>query len=1674
MAGWGSYAPGRVDCLMYGMPSSPAALTTAKPPEVRFSRLGRLLSEGLLLLVLALMVTPAGALSAGHSGVSGMLPDPVAHAGTLSTVQPAERILAPSGGGFGPSSHLIAHGLAGAPIAAGGTHVPLRVEPGAASSSDSALAATPSETSGASGGQVSMPSVGVEPRSAYVSPYSWSGINSTASAWVPPDPVIAVGPTYVMQVVNANYEFWTKDGSSSYGPYALTSFLPSGNSKLGDVQVLYDNMTQRWFMTVDDFTYGTVWICTSTSSDPTSSWYLLNLSVAPSGDYVDRPILGVSDYVLGVGGNVWTNGGSFVDAAWFVINKTMLENNAGYYWWIWTNPAYYAVHPVDDWTNAEAGTPGTQYFVSTNSGSTPFFLARETGGATASPPTLTEVNYAHAALTAPPDAIQPGTNAPYVSVALSGTQEMNAVWQNGLLWFDFDMGCTPVGDTQARSCVEYIEFSTTTNTILNDVTQDQAGFYVYYPAIATDWFGDAAVAVGYSSSSVYPSLTVMGRNYTYTSNADEFWYYARSGSAQDAYGTCTAAPSVCRYGDYFGAASDPSDPGLIWIEGEYEAPGAVWSTYISGVRVNPALVPAAFWNVSAAQTDVGHILMLNFTDQDTQCGAAQVRICSAVFPWQDGSSYSDLCDGNVPNWGGLHTWWNVWSPSHTYTATGNYTLGGPNSYIDTFGLNPCVINAAQYQGEASLPELQVHVHRDPVVGTPIASRYSLDVGQTVTFQDPPMYGGVQPAALYAWAQSSVNFGCAIVAGGISCTPTSPGTYTAFVDVKDSLGVYSSMVSSAAVTVYSAPTASLAWSPTSIDVGQTSTITATPTGGSGGNSYSWTQSSTNLGCAFANSVSAVCTPTTPGSYTASVVITDSNGGGSGTLTSGPLIVDGPVTTSVPSPSPASVDVGQPVTFSTTASGGSGSYASYAWTPSGAGLGCAASTTATISCTPTVAGAYTIAVTVTDTNGGRATATSASYTVYGLPTIAPPTANVTSADVGQAVTFTATASGGSGGFSYSWSGLPTGCSGGTGATVSCTVSAAGTASVTVSATDSNGVSTGASSALSFVVYVDPTATAPTATPTHVEVGQSVSFSTTASGGTGTYAYSWSGLPTGCTTSNTDPLSCTPTATGSFSVGVTVLDSNHFPVAPSILSFTVIAGPSVTTPTATPAAVDVGQTTSFSTTASGGSGGFTYVWSGLPTGCTGANAATTSCTPTAAGTFQVGLNVTDSSGGKAASGLLKFVVSVLPTVGKPTATPASVDVGQATTITATVTGGAGALTYLWTGLPAGCSSTSATLSCSPSAAGTSSITLKVTDANGGSGTSAALSLTVYALPTLTAPVATPDPVTVGASLSISTTVSGGAPSDAYAWTGLPTGCASANAASVSCTPTTAGTFSTKVTVTDGNGGTATSAATTITVNAVSSGGSPTVSVSANPASIALGATSTLTGLVSGGTTPYTYAWTGLPTGCTTANTASLSCKPSVAGTFTITLTVTDAQTKTGQGTATLTVTTSNAGAPTVTVSANPTTVPVQTATTLTGSVTGGTTPYTYAWTGLPTGCSSQNVATLTCTPTATGTFSITLTVTDGAGKTGQGSVSITVTRSGGGNNNQTTSPGGSLLSNPLLLLVLIVAVVAVVAAALLLRRKRSSSASAPAPSGAAEPAAAPPPPPGGPETPPPPPPS
>lgn len=160
------------------------------------------------------------------------------------------------------------------------------------------------------------------------------------------------------------------------------------------------------------------------------------------------------------------------------------------------------------------------------------------------------------------------------------------------------------------------------------------------------------------------------------------------------------------------------------------------------------------------------------------------------------------------------------------------------------------------------------------------------------------------------------------------------------------------------------------------------------------------------------------------------------------------------------------------------------------------------------------------------------------------------------------------------------------------------------------------------------------------------------------------------------------------------------------------------------------------------------------------------------------------------------------------------------------------------------------------------------------------------------------------------------------------------------------------------------------------ISEGTNLAASLSANPNTINIGQSVTFNTNVTGGTAPYSYSWQGLPSGCAGANSNTIMCNPDTAGTYNVSVNITDSANNTITASGTLVV---NAPSPlTVSLNINPTTITVGQSVSFTATATGGTSPYNYAWAGLPISCSG-NTNIITCSPASAGTFNISVTVTD-----------------------------------------------------------------------------------------------
>jgi hypothetical protein len=560
---------------------------------------------------------------------------------------------------------------------------------------------------------------------------------------------------------------------------------------------------------------------------------------------------------------------------------------------------------------------------------------------------------------------------------------------------------------------------------------------------------------------------------------------------------------------------------------------------------------------------------------------------------------------------------------------------------------------------------------------------------------------------------------------------------------------------------------------------------------------------------------------------------------------------------------------------------------------------------------------------------------------------------------------------------------------------------------------------------------------AQPPAIDLTQSTTIAVNTISSLSGFNYTYTGLPAGCATGNVSSLSCTPTALGNSTVKVVAAvpsgDSGF-----TNLTISVGPLPQMSSATFSLSTVTVGISTNLTVVASGGTGVLSYSYTGLPSGCGTRNTSVLQCTPTASGVFPVRARVTDQVGGSVAL-IVNLTVNARTSIVEFHASPNPIDEGQTSLLWANVTGGTSPYTYSWVNLPFGCHSADVqSLSCTPATTGTFNFTARVAD-HFGVAVVGALNLTVNTLPYILSSGIAPLTTDAGVRVTLYTNVSGGTAPFSYAFSNLPGGCTPAGGAVATCTPTQTGKFEINVTVTDAAG---MSISTDVNLTV---GADPTVaSFTASPHGIDLGQSIRLATVVNGGVAPYLYQYSGLPTGCAGAAGPSILCTPAVAGSPLVTVTVKDAWAVVAKSTLTLYV---NASPTIQSLSATPGSLaPGAQLTFAVEGLAGGTPPFSYSYSGLPAGCSSENLSSFSCHPSATGSFSVLVTVGDGAGEQALANASVTVASPGSSSGPAKVFGLSPALAYGLIGLVVVLLVAGVLGALLL--RRRSQRASSPPP--------------------------
>ena len=791
-------------------------------------------------------------------------------------------------------------------------------------------------------------------------------------------------------------------------------------------------------------------------------------------------------------------------------------------------------------------------------------------------------------------------------------------------------------------------------------------------------------------------------------------------------------------------------------------------------------------------------------------------------------------------------------------------------------------------------------------------------------------------------------------------------------------------------------------------------------------------------------STTWTPASTGSYTLTAVVTDTSTVTTGTspnlnTATSPLVLvtvtSTETTVSLTNPANASsLGLGAAVNLTANATAPAGATVSRVDFLSGATvLGSSFTAPYSFSWTPAAAGSASLTARVTDSNSFTATSTAVVVTItvpsvsltspstgagVALGAVVPITAAATAVSpatiakvdflVGTALVGTATAAP----YTINW-----------------TPTATGAAALTARVTDSNGAAITSSTVNVTVAAGVPTVslTAPT-NGSSLTLGTAATLSATAVASSGTTVARVDflsgttvvGTALAPTAGSNYSVAWTPTAAGISSLTARVTDSNGTAVTSSIVNVNVAAAAAPTislTAPLTGAVVTAGSNVTLTATAAPGAGATVaqvqFLFGTTIVGTVTTAPYSTTWIPSAAGNFALTARVTDSSGAAITSSTVNVTVAAagVPTVSLTAPTNgASLTLGTAATLSATAAASSGTsvtrvdflsgTTVVGTALAPTTGSTYS-FSWTPTAAGITSLTARVTDSNGTAVASSIVNVNVVAAaaPTisLTAPL-TGAVVTAGSNVTLTASAAAGAGATVAQVQFLVgttiVGTVTTAPYSTTWIPSAAGNFTLTARVTDSNGAAITSSAVNVTVAAA---GVPTVSLTAptNGASLTLGTAATLsaTAAASSGTTVTRVDFlsgstvVGTALSPTSGSNYSVAWTPTAAGISSLTARVTDSN-GTAVTSSIVNVNVVAAAAPTISLTA-PSMGAVVTAgsnvtLTATAAPGAGATVAQVQFLVGTTVLSTVSTApyTATWTPPAAGNFSLTARVTDSTG--------------------------------------------------------------------------------------------
>jgi hypothetical protein len=413
----------------------------------------------------------------------------------------------------------------------------------------------------------------------------WGSCDPSGFCWDPGEPVIAVGPSYVLETVNTAATVYSKTGTQ-LAQYDFSEFFGPKEISCGDPRALYIASIKRFAFSCTGFGTGPMRFAISKTSNPAGEWFTYEAPNATMS--LDQDKIAASSNKFVIAGN----GSSEENTEWiYVYNLSELAAGA-------SKPSVVtlAAKKSNLYEAAVEQTATKNVYLVASYPGQPLYLATVSGTPAEGNTAISETSVKSSDFPAPAEPAVPGGKIG--GEALDG-RIYDAVYENETSDKKAVIAYSSARECGNRTCISAGKITNLSGTkpVLSSYTlMGEPGWDYTYGAVGLNAEGSMFEVYSRSNSSNAPGVGVLGPGFDVTLQP------ASAGTTSCESGE--AEPCNERWGDYLGTAIDPSEPSSIWVSGLYQNTSGRfgWRTVIAKVSTSTFALPTVTTGSASAVT----------------------------------------------------------------------------------------------------------------------------------------------------------------------------------------------------------------------------------------------------------------------------------------------------------------------------------------------------------------------------------------------------------------------------------------------------------------------------------------------------------------------------------------------------------------------------------------------------------------------------------------------------------------------------------------------------------------------------------------------------------------------------------------------------------------------------------------------------------------------------------------------------------------------------------------------------------------------------------------------------------------------------------------------------------------------------------------------------------------